>query len=180
MRTIGSSVGVLRPATALALARTLARTLALTLTLALAVALTLSGCTAPPTSDQTQPGSSASGPGTTTPSAVPTFDPNASVKDALRLFDSVNTATLAADADAKGRAFIDGLAAAGFDKATMELTNDETTIGHAADSIQFSVRWGADCLIGQNGAAVGGYHSTLAPVLGTGTCLIGSTRPIDW
>ena len=111
---------------------------------------------------------------------VPTLDAAAPAEQAMEVFDSVNRATLAADPEADGRAVIDNLATAGFDKAAMELTADRTTIGNAADSIQFSVRWGGSCLIGQNGPAVGGYHSTLAPVLGTGTCLIGSTRPIDW
>jgi hypothetical protein len=143
-----------------------------------ALALVLTGCTAPAGSDPVSPGSSASG--SKAPTSAPTFDPNASADQAMALFDSVNTTTLATDAEANGRAFIDGLAAAGFDKPAMELTADETTIGHAADSIQFSVRWGESCLVGQNGSAVGGYHSTLAPVLGAGRCLIGSTRPIDW
>jgi hypothetical protein len=62
----------------------------------------------------------------------------------------------------------------------MEVTLDTTTIGNAADSIQFSVKWGESCLIGQNGTGVGGYHSTVGRVLGTGTCLIGKTRTIDW
>ncbi len=117
---------------------------------------------------------------TSAPSAVPTFDPDADADDALIYFDSVNQATLGTNADADGRAFIDGLVAAGFDRAAMEVTSDSTTIGNAADSIQFSVRWGESCLIGQNGDAVSGYHSTVGPALGTGTCLIGSTRPIDW
>jgi hypothetical protein len=147
-------------------------------TAAAALAFVLTGCTAPTGSDPVKPGSSASG--TEAPTSTPTFDVNASADQAMAFFDSVNTTTLATDAEANGRAFIDGLAAAGFDKAAMELTADETTIGHAADSIQFSVRWGESCLIGQNGSTVGGYHSTLAPVLGTGRCLIGSTRPIDW
>ncbi|SFN53408.1 DUF6993 domain-containing protein [Mycetocola miduiensis] len=145
---------------------------------AVGLAVVLTGCTAPAESDPVRPGSSSSA--TTAPTSAPTFDPNASAEEAMAVFDTVNTVTLATDADANGRAFIDGLAEAGFDKATMELTADETTIGNAADSIQFSVRWGESCLIGQNGSAVGGYHSTLAPVLGSGRCLIGSTRPIDW
>jgi hypothetical protein len=147
------------------------------LPVAAALVLLLSGCAAPE-STPVQPAPSASGTPSSAP--VPVFDPSASADEAMILFDRVNAATLALDADANGRAFIDGLAAAGFDKAAMELTADETTIGHAADSIQFSTRWGENCLIGQHGSAVGGYHSTLAPVLGTGRCLIGSTRPIDW
>lgn len=143
------------------------------LSVAVVLGLLLTGC-----APQSQTSTDRVEPSASTP--VPTFDPNASADDALALFDSVNRSTLETDADAGGRAFIDGLAAAGFDKAAMQVTADQTTIGHPADSIQFSVRWGDTCLIGQNGPAVGGYHSTLAPVLGTGTCLIGSTRPIDW
>jgi hypothetical protein len=145
--------------------------------LPIALALVLTGCSTPAGPGPAGPSPSAS-PRSSPPAA--TFNPSAPAEEALALFDSVNILTLATDADADGRFFIDGLAAAGFDKATMELTADRTTIGHPADSIQFSVRWGENCLIGQNGSAVGGYHSTLAAVLGTGKCLIGSTRPIDW
>lgn len=145
----------------------------------------LVGCSPTPTptpspTSSSSPSAEASTAPTATPSVAPTFDPAAPADAALVFFDSVNTATLAANPAADGRTFIDGLVAAGFDKAAMQVTSDTTTIGNAADSIQFSVRWGDSCLIGQNGAAVGGYHSTLAPVLGTGSCLIGSTRPIDW
>lgn len=138
----------------------------------------LAGCSPTPPA-ATQKPSASSTPSVTAP-AAPTFDPEAPADEAVVFFDSVNAATLEANAAADGRAFIDGLVAAGFDKATMEVTSDSTTIGNAADSIQFSVRWGESCLIGQNGAAVGGYHSTVGPLLGSGTCLIGSTRPIDW
>jgi hypothetical protein len=138
----------------------------------------LAGCS--PTQPQATPKPSASEAPAATPSAAPSFDPGAPADEAIVFFDTVNTATLEANAAADGRAFIDGLVAAGFDKTAMEVTSDSTTIGNAADSIQFSVRWGESCLIGQNGAAVGGYHSTVGPLLGSGTCLIGSTRPIDW
>ena len=147
---------------------------------AVALALMLTGCASADPARPSTPEPSAPIPASATPTPAPTFDPSASADEAMAFFDSVNTATIAADAGADGRAFIDALIAAGFDKASMELTADKTTIGNAADSIQFSVRWVDSCLIGQNGVAVGGYHSTLAPVLGTGKCLIGSTRPIDW
>lgn len=143
---------------------------------AAALGLALAGCV-PSVPVATSTGSSTVAPST---APVPTFDAASPPEQAMVVFDSVNTATLDADSGADGRAFIDALAAAGFDKSTMEVTADRTTIGNAADSIQFSVRWGESCLIGQNGPAVGGYHSTLVPVLGTGKCLIGSTRPIDW
>ena len=93
-------------------------------------------------------------------------------------FDEVNTATVAADARPGGRAVVDALVGAGFDKSTMQVTADTTSIGRDADSVQFSVLWGQDCLIGQVSGA--GYSSQTAPVLGTGACLVGSTRAIDW
>ena len=95
-------------------------------------------------------------------------------------FDSVNVGVIAADASAGGRAFIDALVAAGFDKAQMEVTADRTTVDLPADSVQFAVLFEGECLIGQYGPASGGYHSAVAPALGTGGCLVGETRPIDW
>ena len=138
----------------------------------------LVGCSQTPPPSSSPP--SASSTPTVTPSVAPTFDPAAPADEAVVFFDSVNAETLRVTPDADGRAFIDGLVAAGFDKTAMEVTADATTIGNAADSIQFSVRWGESCLIGQNGEAVDGYHSTVGPLLGSGTCLIGGTRPIDW
>lgn len=147
---------------------------------AVAVALLLSGCVGG------TPGTSA------TPTATPTATstgataapvelfPNGTAQQNLPFFDQVNRATLAAKPDAVGRDFIDALVAAGFSKPDMQLTVDTTTIGLKANSIQFSVRMGQSCLIGQNGADAGGYNSEVVPVLGDGGCLIGKTKPIDW
>ena len=145
---------------------------------ALAAAVFVAGCTAPvePTATPT-PSASAS---SETPAAPLTYQPDAGAEGNLDYFNQVNTQTLGANAEADGRAFIDGLVTAGFDKAAMEVTNDTTTIGNKADSIQFSVKMGDNCLIGQNGPSVGGYHSTVATALGTGKCLVGNTRAIDW
>jgi hypothetical protein len=112
--------------------------------------------------------------------AAPALRPDASATDNLSYFDAVNLAVSAADDDAGGRAFIDALAAAGFDPAAMQVTADTTTIGDPADSIQFAVRFAGECLVGQYGPKSDGYHSAVRPVLGTGSCLVGSTRPIDW
>lgn len=100
--------------------------------------------------------------------------------DNLAYFDSVNVGVIAADASAGGRAFIDALVAAGFEESQMEVTADRTTVDLSADSVQFAVRFAGDCLIGQYGPASGGYHSAVGPVLATGSCLVGETRPIDW
>ena len=96
------------------------------------------------------------------------------------LFDETNTATIAAGGGANpgGRAFIDALVAAGFDKGSMEVTPDETAIALDADNVQFSVKLGEDCLVGQYGNV--GYQSTVLPVLASGRCMIGITRTINW
>ncbi|QAY73840.1 hypothetical protein ET445_11280 [Agromyces protaetiae] len=115
-----------------------------------------------------------------TEAPAPTLRPELSADENLAFFDFVNTATLAADPSGAGRSFIDGLVAAGFDKSAMQVTSDLTTRDTPADSIQFSVLFQGECLIGQYGPASGGYHGAVRPALGTGGCLIGSTRPIDW
>lgn len=94
-------------------------------------------------------------------------------------FDLVNQQLIAAGGALDGRAFIDNLVAVGYPKADMEVTPDRTAINGEASSVQFSIRLSGTCLIGQYGAEVG-YASTTAPLLGTGKCLIGTTRPIDW
>lgn len=150
---------------------------------ALALALALTGCVAgtSPTGSPTL-GASAGATGTPSASAPAAIAlvPGGTAQQNLPYFDQVNRATLAAKPDAQGRDFIDALVAAGFNKADMQLTVDTTTIGLKANSIQFSVKLGDTCLIGQNGADAGGYNSMVTPVLSTGSCLIGQTRPIDW
>jgi hypothetical protein len=81
---------------------------------------------------------------------------------------------------ARGRAYIDALAAVGFDKSAMQVTNDNSTVGNPAESIEFSVRVGDHCLVGQVGPAIGDPVSSVLPVLAGGTCLLGHTRPINW
>ncbi|RWZ61188.1 hypothetical protein ELQ92_09170 [Labedella populi] len=142
----------------------------------LAITVSLAGCTQAPTDDPT---SAAPEPTRTAPAPAVTLLPDASAEENKPFFDQVNAAT-AENPDAGGRDFIDALVAAGFDKATMEVTKDATTLGARAESIQFSVRWSDGCLIGQFGPAVDGYHSTVQPVLGGDRCLIGETRAIDW
>lgn len=117
---------------------------------------------------------------TAEPAPEPTLAPGLSASENLDYFDYVSRGVLRADKAAGGRAFVDALIAGGFDKTEMEVTFDRTNVDLAADSIQFSVRVNGDCLIGQNGPATDGYHSMVAGILGSGTCLVGSTRQIDW
>ena len=160
---------------------------------AVAAALLLSACTdgspaatttsGPQTASSHTAGSAVPTPAptsTSTASAAPALVPGGTAKQNQAFFDTVNRATIAAKPGAQGRDFIDALVAAGFSKPDMQLTPDMTTIGLKAASIQFSVRFGDTCLIGQFGEAAGGYFSLTSPALATGGCLIGQTRPIDW
>jgi hypothetical protein len=151
-------------------------------TACLILGLGLAGCAAaadtpaaPPTGSDT----SSAAP-TPTPSAVPVLTPDAPAADNLAYFDSVIATVLASEANPVGRTVIDALAAAGFDKAAMQVTADNTTEGKPVDSIQFSVVVNGECIVGQNGPSSGGYHSIVTPLLGSGTCLVGATPQIDW
>lgn len=147
----------------------------------LLVAGSLAGCVGgAPAPTTSTPAASPSPTPTSTVAPEPELVPGGTAAQNLPYFDKVNRATLAANPAAKGRDFIDALVAAGFDKSAMQVTVDTTTIGLAANSIQFSVKLGDTCLIGQNGADAGGYSSLTTPVLATGACLIGQTRAIDW
>lgn len=115
-----------------------------------------------------------------TPTTPPALRPELSASENLAFFDTVNQGVVAANGAAGGRDFVDALVAAGFDKAAMEVTADTTTIGDPADSMQFAVLFQGECLVGQYGPKSGGYHGAVRPALGTGGCLVGQTRPIDW
>lgn len=146
-----------------------------------AILVSMAGCS--PT-----PAPAASSSATAAPSAEPTpvappapaLRPELSADENLPYFDSVSLGVVAANASAGGRDFIDALVAAGFDKSQMEVTADRTTVDLQADSVQFAVLFQGECLVGQYGPASGGYHSAVRPPLGTGGCLVGETRPIDW
>ncbi|MBS1697992.1 MAG: hypothetical protein JST25_06275 [Actinobacteria bacterium] len=86
----------------------------------------------------------------------------------------------ASDQRASGLAYIDALVAAGFDRAAMQVTEDRSTVGNPAESIQFSVRWGeADCLVGQVGPSTGDPVTAVLPQLAGGACLVGRTAPLE-
>ncbi len=106
--------------------------------------------------------------------------PGGTAADNLPLFRAVVDAVWRSPQNVQGRAYIDALVAAGFDKAAMQVTSDTSTVGNPAESIQFSVHWKDQCLVGQVGPATGTAVTTVLPALTGGTCLVGVTRPIDW
>ncbi|MHC2999083.1 hypothetical protein OB08_07125 [Microbacterium sp. HJ5] len=96
------------------------------------------------------------------------------------MFTAVTESVWASADRASGRAYVDALTAAGFDKTAMQVTHDTSTVGNPAESIQFSVLWGDECLVGQVGPATGDPFTVIVPALAEGACLVGATRPIDW
>jgi hypothetical protein len=148
--------------------------------LASATVALLAGCTsaapAAAPSDTATPTPTISNP-EETPAPL-ALKPEGTALQNIEFFDSVMSPFLTDTPDTGGREIIDHLVAAGFDKSQMELTPDTTAVGLEADNIQFSVRMNNTCLVGQSGNV--GYHSLAAPILSTGTCLVGNTRAIDW
>ena len=141
--------------------------------------LTLAGCSGGPSpepSPSTAPTPSATA--TAVAPAEPALLPEGTAEDNLAYFDLVNERFLAAGQLPGGRPIIDNLVAAGFDKSMMQVTPDSTSIGLDVDSVQFAVRFGEQCLIGQTSAA--GYVGIVGPAVSATNCLLGTTRAIDW
>ena len=115
-----------------------------------------------------------------TNSSIPVYNPDGTAKQNLAYFDLVGHALLDNNptANAQGKTIVNWFVAHGFDKANMQVTPDKTSIGLAVWNIEFSVRMGNSCLIGQAGNT--GFQSTVQRVLATGKCLIGTTRTINW
>ena len=111
----------------------------------------------------------------------PVFHPDGTAEENLPVFTAVTEKIWATDQRGSGRAYIDALVAAGFDKGAMQVTRDTSTVGNPAESMQFSVRWGdEECLVGQVGPSTGEPVTAVMPQLAEGRCLIGETRAIDW
>jgi hypothetical protein len=153
------------------------RALATVSVLSATFALTLVACAPEP---RTTPAPSTTA---TAEATAPTPTPSAEdgSAEALRAtFTEVVEAVWSADQSVAGRDYIDALVAAGFEKDAMQVTQDRTSVDDPADSIQFSVHIGEECLVGQVGPSVPGPIAALLPETPEATCLIGQTRPIDW
>ncbi len=112
------------------------------------------------------------------PAPDPTLLPGGTALANHAYFDFVNRRLLSVNSNPSGEAVISNLIAAGFNKADMEITPDKTSeLRRPSDSIEFSVRVGDRCLIGQFEA--GSYASMVGPVLNGGRCLVGKTEPIN-
>lgn len=147
---------------------------------ALVVVVSLSGCSmfvpepAPPAT------SAAPTPQPTTSEGPAPLSPESTASDNLPLFTEVVNQVAASPDSVAGRAYVDALVAAGFDKSTMQVTADRTSVDDPVDSLQFSVLWAGECLVGQVGPSTPAPTAMVVPELPSGGCLIGNTRPIDW
>ena len=146
-----------------------------------AASLLLSACTPVPPVVTSAPPATA----VRTPSAVSTpgaaaLQPEGSAHDNLPYFTAIVSRVWASDARGSSRAYIDALSAGGFARADMQMTADTSTVGNPAESLQFSVRWGAsECLVGQVGPSTGDPVTAALPQLAGGRCLIGDTPPVE-
>lgn len=143
-----------------------------------AIVLALTACS-PATPDAP---SATPSPGPATPEATVAPSDAADESDAaLASFTEITARVWASDSRAQGRAYIDALVEAGFEKDRMQVTADRSTVGNAAESLQFSVALNdTQCLVGQVGPSTGEPVTALLPRLADGACLVGGTRPIDW
>lgn len=144
----------------------------------------LNACTPPsgtdPTSTPALPSTPAASPNSTAP-LPPALHPDGTAEENLPLFTKVTGAVWTSSGRSSGRAYVDALVEAGFDKSAMQVTQDATTVGNAVESLQFSVRWGeSECLVGQVGPSTGNPVTKVMDQLAQGRCLIGDTRSIDW
>lgn len=108
------------------------------------------------------------------PAPDPTLLPGGTALANLAYFDFVNAKLLAVNADPSTDAIIENLVNSGFAAGDIEVTPDKTDVlRRPADSIEFSVKSGEGCLLGQFQA--GGYSSAVGEPADGGTCLIGAT-----
>ncbi|WP_449281482.1 DUF6993 domain-containing protein [Leucobacter sp.] len=116
------------------------------------------------------------------PEVAPEFVPDGTAEQNLPYFTEVLREFSESAHPVQGVPVVDAVADAGFDRAAMQVSFDESMTGLEADNIFVSVRIGADCLIGQIVTADRTFVAQNEPAVGPDgdVCLIGTTRPIDW
>jgi hypothetical protein len=145
---------------------------------ALAFVLALAGCVPTPPSPMPTPTQSATTAPTPTAPAAPALIEGGTAAENQPYFDQLNLAYFTQYGTGESAGIVENLAGGGFRKQDMQVTADRTAIDLAVDSIVVSVRLKGECLIGAFQPSFG-YKSTIAPLLGTGDCLIGTTVPIQ-
>lgn len=146
---------------------------------ALLLALSLAACTPSHPSASGEPSDTRGASAPATAAAAPQLVAGGTADDNLPLFRAVTQRVWGSEQRDSGRAYLDALAAAGFDRGAMQVTEDRTTVDNPAESIQFSVRWGdTSCLVGQVGPSTGDPVTAVLPQLDGGACLVGKTAPV--
>lgn len=152
---------------------------ALAAAVAALLAVGLAGCVeGPPMPTPSSSPSATPTPTSTRNEVKPVLRPGQSAAANQQFFDAINRDLHGRAGRSDGETIVNTLVAAGFVKADMEVTYDATALGIQADAIIVSVRIGTECLIGQ--FSPGAYTGTILPVLGSGNCLVGAQKPIDW
>lgn len=108
---------------------------------------------------------------------IPEFIDGGSAEDNLPFIDYVLTRAGAGIGLFGSLDAVAALEDAGFDRATMEVTFDRTALELAAESITIAVIIDGECALGQWSSDW--YASTVTPLLGAGTCLLGDTLSLD-
>lgn len=154
------------------------RSFATAIGLTIAVGFVLTACTPAPSPATTLTPTAAPAEPEPTEEAI-AFHPEGTAEENLPIFAAVTAEVWAASGSSSGSAYIDALTAAGFDKSAMQVTQDLTTVGRPVESMQFSVRWDTQCLVGQVGPSTGNPVTMVMDQLAEGRCLVGTTRPIE-
>ena len=108
---------------------------------------------------------------------IPEFIDGGSAEDNLPFIDYVLTQSGAGTGLFGSLDAVAALENAGFDRANMEVTSDRTALELAAESITIAVIIDGECALGQWSSDW--YASTVTPLLGAGTCLLGDTLSLD-
>lgn len=116
------------------------------------------------------------------PEVAPELVPGGTAADNLPYFTEVIRAFAEGDQPVQGQPVAQAVIDAGFDRATMQVSFDQSKTGLPADNIFVSVQIGSECLIGQVVAEDRTFVAENEPAIGPEglTCLIGETRPLDW
>ena len=130
----------------------------------------LAGCSAPATS----PSGAASQSSAPKPSVKPTFSPVGTANDNVAFFRSIFEAAITKEGlNASTENAAKAVAAAGFDPAGIQYSDNATAVGMKPDSVTVAAVFKDKCLIAQYGPGVGGLDISVQPVLVSGGCLLG-------
>ena len=143
----------------------------------LAGALLLSGCQSPPDPVIEEPPP----PPTTIDEGpapvIPEFIEGGSAAENLPYIDYVLTSAGAGTGLFGSLDAVAVLEEAGFSRGQLEVTSDRTALELAAESVTIAVVIDGECALGQWSSDW--YVSSVTPLLGAGTCLLGDTLSLD-